>query len=351
MRAAARQPADRELRDRARGRLREQAEDRGRRLPRLERRPRRAACARGARRGGGRRLARRERPSRRRRASSSRAGSRTATTSAAAPSPASRRRCERSPSSPRAAVPVLGICNGFQILCEAGLLPGVLRPNASLSFVCRDVGLRVERTDTPFTARCEADQILTIPIKHGEGCWFADDGAPRRARGERADRPPLRRTTRTARSHDVAGVVNAEGNVMGLMPHPEHAVDPLLGSTDGALILGGLVDAARDRLLMSTYASRRAHLPRRTRAPPRARGGRRGGPGAARGRARGASPARAEPFRPSCRRSARAACPSRPRAAGRRKRSASRPARCGSVTSSSSLAVPQAVVILVMPRR
>src|SRR5919201_5685251 len=72
--------------------------------------------------------------------------------------------------------PVLGICNGFQILCEAGLLPGVLRPNASLSFVCRDVDLRVERTDTPFTALCEPDQTLRIPVKHGEGCWFADDG-------------------------------------------------------------------------------------------------------------------------------------------------------------------------------
>jgi phosphoribosylformylglycinamidine synthase len=70
---------------------------------------------------------------------------------------------------------VLGICNGFQVLTEAGLLPGVLRPNESLAFVCRDVALRVERTDTPFTSRCEPDQELTIPVKHGEGCWFADD--------------------------------------------------------------------------------------------------------------------------------------------------------------------------------
>src|ERR671933_824071 len=69
---------------------------------------------------------------------------------------------------------VLGICNGFQILCEARLLPGVLRPNASLSFVCRDVPLRVERTDTPFTSRCGEQRRLTIPVKHGEGCWFAD---------------------------------------------------------------------------------------------------------------------------------------------------------------------------------
>ena len=145
--------------------------------------------------------------------------------------------------------PVLGICNGFQILCEAGLLPGALRPNASLSFVCRDVDLRVERTDTPFTALCEPDQVLTIPIKHGEGCWFADDGllAELEASGQIVLRYEDNPNGSVA---DVAGVVNAERNVMGLMPHPEHAVDPLLGSTDGALILSGLLEAARDRTLI-----------------------------------------------------------------------------------------------------
>ena len=142
--------------------------------------------------------------------------------------------------------PVLGICNGFQILCEAGLLPGALRPNASLSFVCRDVDLRIERTDTPFTSLCEPGQTLTIPIKHGEGCWFANDGlvGELEANGQIVLRYEDNPNGSVA---DVAGVVNAERNVMGLMPHPEHAVDPLLGSTDGALILGGLVEAARDR--------------------------------------------------------------------------------------------------------
>ena len=143
---------------------------------------------------------------------------------------------------------VLGICNGFQILCETGLLPGVLRPNASLRFVCRDVALRVERSDTPFTARCEPGQQLVVPVKHGEGCFFCppelmkqleDDGLIV-LRYEEGANP-------NASMADVAGVINAAGNVMGLMPHPEHAVDPLLGSGDGALVLGSLVDAARNR--------------------------------------------------------------------------------------------------------
>jgi phosphoribosylformylglycinamidine synthase subunit PurQ / glutaminase len=140
---------------------------------------------------------------------------------------------------------VLGICNGFQVLCEAGLLPGALRPNHSLSFVCRDVPLTVERTDTPFTARCTKGQRLSIPIKHGEGCFFA--GPELLSELEESGQIALRYEGESPNVSvaGIAGIVNAEGNVMGLMPHPEHAVDALTGSTDGALLLGSLVDAAR----------------------------------------------------------------------------------------------------------
>jgi phosphoribosylformylglycinamidine synthase subunit PurQ / glutaminase len=144
--------------------------------------------------------------------------------------------------------PVLGICNGFQILCEAGLLPGVLRRNRDLEFVCRDVELRVERADTLFTGRCAEGQRLTIPVKHGEGCWFADPELY--AELEAANQILLRYAEDCNGSvGDVAGVCNKTGNVFGLMPHPEHAVDPLLGPADGALLLAGLVDAARERVL------------------------------------------------------------------------------------------------------
>jgi phosphoribosylformylglycinamidine synthase I len=144
---------------------------------------------------------------------------------------------------------VLGICNGFQILCEAGLVPGTLLANASLSYVCRDVTLRVEDAGTAFTSRCEPGQQLVIPVKHGEGRWFADEDLLGRL--EAAGQIVLRYhgTNPNGSLANVACVRNARGNVFGLMPHPEHAVDPLLGSADGALLLGSLLDAARNRLL------------------------------------------------------------------------------------------------------
>ncbi len=139
--------------------------------------------------------------------------------------------------------PVLGICNGFQILCEARLLPGVLRPNRQLEFVCRDVSVRVEGADTMFTRRCSPGQTLVIPVKHGEGAWYADQGTfvQLAARGQIVLRYE---DDVNGALGNVAGVVNEAGNVMGLMPHPEHAVDPLLGSADGGLLLAALVDAA-----------------------------------------------------------------------------------------------------------
>jgi phosphoribosylformylglycinamidine synthase len=151
--------------------------------------------------------------------------------------------------------PVLGICNGFQVLCEAGLLPGVLLVNRSLRFVCRDIRLRVGRAAPPFTSRCAEGARLVIPVKHGEGRWFCP--ADRLAELERAGQIVLRYETAdnpNGAVGDVAGVCNPAGNVMGLMPHPEHAVDPLLGSVDGARILGSLVDAAREGYVASDAA-------------------------------------------------------------------------------------------------
>jgi phosphoribosylformylglycinamidine synthase I len=143
--------------------------------------------------------------------------------------------------------PVLGICNGFQVLCEARLLPGALRPNRQLEFVCRDAAIRVENANTLFTGRCEAGQELSIPVKHGEGAWYVDEGTfvQVAARGQIV----LRYVDDVNGSFaNVAGIVNEAGNVLGLMPHPEHALDPLLGSADGGLLLAGLVDAAGEHL-------------------------------------------------------------------------------------------------------
>jgi phosphoribosylformylglycinamidine synthase len=139
----------------------------------------------------------------------------------------------------RAGGPVLGICNGFQILCEAGLLPGALLPNVGLRFVCRQVDVEVQTAATPFTSTCEPGERLSIPAKHMSGRFF---GAV----------PPEQVVLRYAPGHnfngsqdDIAGVVNEAGNVMGLMPHPEHAVDVLTGgSADGLKLFEGMARVA-----------------------------------------------------------------------------------------------------------
>ena len=139
--------------------------------------------------------------------------------------------------------PVLGVCNGFQVLTEAGLLPGVLRPNASLRFRCHDAALLAER-ESPWLPGVAAGDRLTIPIKHHDGAWFA---RPEQVvELERRGQVLLRYAQNPNGSFGaIACVTNERGNVAGLMPHPEHAVDELLGSTDGRVLLQGLLDLAR----------------------------------------------------------------------------------------------------------
>ncbi len=143
---------------------------------------------------------------------------------------------------------VLGICNGFQILVESGLLPGALIRNRGLRFVCRDVTLRVETVNTPFTAGAERGQLLRMPVAHGEGCYFADPQTLDQL--EKEDRVVLRYVGNPNGSlRDIAGICNEGRNVMGLMPHPERASDPLLGGTDGRVILASMIQS-----LVSTSA-------------------------------------------------------------------------------------------------
>jgi phosphoribosylformylglycinamidine synthase I len=137
--------------------------------------------------------------------------------------------------------PVLGICNGFQVLCESGLLPGALLTNESLRFVCRQVEVEVESTETPFTSACVAGERLSIPVKHETGRYFAPpaelDGLE--ARGGVVLRYAAGQNPNGS-ARDIAGIVNEAGNVMGLMPHPEHAVDLLTGSQDGLRLLASV---------------------------------------------------------------------------------------------------------------
>jgi phosphoribosylformylglycinamidine synthase len=145
--------------------------------------------------------------------------------------------------------PVLGICNGFQILCEAGLLPGALMHNDSLKFESRDVLLRVERSDTLFTGDYEQGQILRIPIAHGEGNFEADaetlrameDGGRVVFRYVDASGDTTEAANPNGSWHNIAGITNEAGNVLGMMPHPERAMEALLGSTDGVGLFTSLV--------------------------------------------------------------------------------------------------------------
>jgi phosphoribosylformylglycinamidine synthase subunit PurQ / glutaminase len=137
---------------------------------------------------------------------------------------------------------VLGICNGFQVLTESGLLPGALVRNANLKFVCRTVPVEVVSEETPFTHQASKGQLLRLPVAHGEGCYVADETTLDQLEAE--DRVVLRyRGACNGSMRDIAGIVNRERNVMGMMPHPERAADPLMSNTDGITILKSLLSA------------------------------------------------------------------------------------------------------------
>jgi phosphoribosylformylglycinamidine synthase len=143
--------------------------------------------------------------------------------------------------------PILGICNGFQILLEAGLLPGAMVRNDSVRFVSRHVEVRVEHTDTPFTGACRQGQVLLLPVAHGEGNYFA---APDVLHGLEANRQVVFRylDNPNGSANDIAGICNSARNVVGLMPHPERACEDCVGSADGRVILESVVKSFAERL-------------------------------------------------------------------------------------------------------
>ena len=148
---------------------------------------------------------------------------------------------------------VLGICNGFQILLEAGLLPGAMLRNRSLSFICRDVRVRIENTATPFTGRCKPGQVLTLPIAHADGNYYTDPATLSSLTGNNqvvfryctTDGQATPEANPNGSLDNIAGITNAAGNVLGLMPHPERSAEALLGNEDGRLILLSLLDSIK----------------------------------------------------------------------------------------------------------
>ena len=151
---------------------------------------------------------------------------------------------------------VYGICNGFQILCESGLLPGILMRNDHLQFRCEWTNLRIESSTSPFTSNAEVGQVISVPISHGEGNYFADNATLDEI--EKNDQVLFRYSTSEGRTtkdsnpngslNNIAGITNREGNVLGMMPHPERCCDPLLGSTDGEVIFRSIADSWGTRI-------------------------------------------------------------------------------------------------------
>jgi phosphoribosylformylglycinamidine synthase I len=145
---------------------------------------------------------------------------------------------------------VIGICNGFQVLCEAGLLPGALLRNECLTFVCKFVDLRVENAETRFTSRCKPGEVLHIPIAHGEGNYFADDATIERLEKNgqvlfrycERDGAITRDANPNGSRNNIAGIMNEYGNIMGMMPHPERASDPVIGPIDGQKLFQSVIN-------------------------------------------------------------------------------------------------------------
>jgi phosphoribosylformylglycinamidine synthase len=150
---------------------------------------------------------------------------------------------------------VIGICNGFQVLCEAGLLPGALRRNHHLQYRCQWTSLRAERADTPFSHLCRAGQVLQVPVSHGEGNYFADPDTLAQLEEEGrvlfrycdVSGEPTQEANPNGSANNIAGIISEAGNVLGMMPHPERSCELLLGSSDGNLIFQAIIDSCSPR--------------------------------------------------------------------------------------------------------